>query len=85
MVCKTMYTGSTPVVASNSIRALSSGGEYFLDAEGVRGSNPLAPTGQRLRITKIGVLGFFRGCTLSAAWRERSPLILFKESQGDSP
>ncbi len=30
--------------AANSIWALSSGGEHFLDAEGVRGSNPLAPT-----------------------------------------
>lgn len=49
MVCKTMYTGSTPVVASKfdeaiSNWALSSGGEHFLDAEGARGSNPLAPT-----------------------------------------
>jgi hypothetical protein len=30
----------------DGIRALSSGGERFLDAEEVRGSNPLAPTGK---------------------------------------
>ena len=34
-------------VTSGSARALSSGGERFLDAEEVRGSNPLAPTGTR--------------------------------------
>src|SRR2546423_878565 len=29
---------------SSPHRAVSSGGEHFLDAEGVRGSNPLPPT-----------------------------------------
>jgi hypothetical protein len=31
-------------LASSPHRAVSSGGEHFLDAEGVRGSNPLPPT-----------------------------------------
>ena len=64
--CTPVRLRSSPPEA---IGALSSGGEHFLDAEGARGSNPLAPTGQRPRITKVGVLGFFRKCILSAGWQ----------------
>src|SRR5436190_3673195 len=40
-----LSSGRAPATAYNlSERALSSGGERFLDAEEVRGSNPLAPT-----------------------------------------
>src|SRR5437763_16520146 len=40
-----LASGRAPATAYNlSERALSSGGERFLDAEEVRGSNPLAPT-----------------------------------------
>ena len=38
---------ANPLVASGrvaAVRALGSGGEHFLDAEGVTGSNPVAPT-----------------------------------------
>jgi hypothetical protein len=34
------------------VRAISSGGERFLDAEEVSGSNPLSPTGESLLDTR---------------------------------
>src|SRR5439155_19673665 len=40
---------SPPRGTTTEDRALSSGGERFLDAEEVRGSNPLAPTRERRR------------------------------------
>jgi hypothetical protein len=40
-------------------RALSSGGERFLDAEEVRGSNPLAPTGDALQKSASRLLSGF--------------------------
>src|ERR1043165_9886304 len=38
------FRSPPPRLVASTARALSSGGERFLDAEEVRGSNPLAPT-----------------------------------------
>jgi hypothetical protein len=82
-VCKTLYTGSIPVPASNGphgpynhiARALSSGGERFLDAEEVRGSNPLAPTiqhpGHGPSSCRCGPwIGGSQGQKLTTGWRD---------------
>jgi hypothetical protein len=82
-VCKTLYTGSIPVPASNGphgpynhiARALSSGGERFLDAEEVRGSNPLAPTiqcpGHGPSSYRCGPrIGGSEGQKLTTGWRD---------------
>lgn len=45
-------------------RALSSGGERFLDAEEVRGSNPLAPT-SKATMNDTGRSGAFEGPSLA--------------------
>jgi hypothetical protein len=52
--------------------ALSSGGEHFLDAEGVRGSNPLAPTSNTRRSGMIPVpdLLAFMGTSIHPSVRQ---------------
>src|SRR5436190_741475 len=65
-----LSSGRAPATAYNlSERALSSGGERFLDAEEVRGSNPLAPTSNEstsatmklTTITHVSVDGVMQG------------------------
>src|SRR5207248_1940624 len=65
-----LSSGRAPATAYNlSERALSSGGERFLDAEEVRGSNPLAPTSNEstsatmklTTVTNISVDGVMQG------------------------
>jgi hypothetical protein len=41
-----------PLGVAKYVRAISSGGERFLDAEEVSGSNPLSPTSESLLYTR---------------------------------
>src|SRR5881398_3606694 len=84
-----LSSGRAPATAYNlSERALSSGGERFLDAEEVRGSNPLAPTKKpqvrrlftspraesSLRAAQTNCCGVAKMLDLSSPRRPGSPL-----------